>query len=764
MRRAIIGLSCVLVASAGLAGEGMWLPEQLPRIGERLQEAGLEEPPETFADLTGHPMGAIVSLGGCSASFVSPDGLVATNHHCAYSTIQFNSSPERNLLRDGFLAGGRDDELPAAPGSRVYVTLAVEDVTDRVLAAVPAGADGKARFAAVEEVEKGLIADCEQTPGTRCNVASFHGGASFRLYSQLEIRDVRLVYAPPSSIGKYGGDEDNWMWPRHTGDFALYRAWVGPDSLPAEPSPANVPYRPRQWLRVGTDGVDAGDFVMVVGFPGKTSRYRLASEVAEAIEWTYPQRVQRYTERLEIIARETAGRPAAELAYAAVASGINNGLKNAQGMIAGFAHSQSVARKRALEGELAVWIAADPEREARWGGAIADLEAILEEQRALRSRDQELASLKLGQLLSAATTAYRLARERDKPDAERRLGYQERDMARIRGRMARMARTFDTRVDQALLQRTCDRYAALPPAERIEVLDRWLGIDDGSDPATAIATTLDAVYRGTSLIDPDRRMALLDADRQTLEASDDPFVRLAVEMYDSDMALEAEEEARAGRLLRARPRFEEALLAFQAARGVEMYPDANGTLRVTVGTVRGYAPRDAVVYQPFTTAEGVAAKASGVEPFDAPKPLLEAIAARDYGPYASESVGSLPVNFLSDVDTTGGNSGSATLDERGRLVGLLFDGNWESMIADWDFLPDVTRSIHVDVRYLLWVLDRIEHGHQLLQEMGVSPSFAGNDRVESSSSVANGRDRMIETPQGGQAGRVGFRAWLALGS
>jgi hypothetical protein len=723
MRVMILAVVCTCVSVLGTAGEGMWLPEQLPRIGDELRQAGLETPPEKFSDLTGHPMGAIVSLGGCSASFVSPEGLVATNHHCAYGTIQFNSTADGNLLKDGFLAATRDDELPAAPGSRVYVTVAVKDVTERVLAAVPVAADGPSRFAAIEGAEKQLVAECEQTPGHRCKVAAFHGGLTFRLYSQLEIRDVRLVYAPPSSIGKYGGDVDNWMWPRHTGDFALYRAWVGTDGLPADPAPDNVPYQPKHWLRIGVDGVDEGDFVMVVGYPGKTNRYRLASEVAEAIEWTYPERVARRTESLEIIDRETEGRPQAAIAYAATVSYLNNSLKNAQGMLAGFAHSKSVARKRVIESELAEWIAADPGRQARWGGALTELEAVLEEKSAHRARDQVLASLKYNQLVSVANQSYRLARERELPDAERKPGYQERDMARIRARIARMARSFDAQVDQALLQRTLEHYADLPDAERLSAVDTWFGMDGAADPATAIAARLDAMYGITSLVDADQRMALLEADRAVLEASQDPFVEFAVATYDTNLALEAEEEALEGRLLAVRPPFMEAHLAFREAKGEEIYPDANGTLRVTFGIVQGYAPQDAVVYRPFTTAEGVAAKATDSEPFDAPEPLLEAIAARDYGPYLSESAGSVPVNFLSGVDTTGGNSGSATLDAEGRLVGLLFDGNWESMISDWDFLPEVTRSIHVDVRYMLWVLDRIDHGWYLLEEMGVEPAF-----------------------------------------
>jgi hypothetical protein len=557
-------------------------------------------------------------------------------------------------------------------------------------------------------------------------VASFHGGLQFLLYDQLEIRDVRLAYAPPSSIGKYGGDVDNWMWPRHTGDFSIYRAYVGPDGLPAEPSPDNVPYQPKHWLKIGQDGVEAGDFVMVVGFPGRTNRYRLASEVEEAITWSYPRRIDRYQEMLDIINRETEGRPEAQIAYAGMVSGLNNGLKNNQGMLAGFAHSKSVERKQALEAELAAWIAADPEREARWGTAVSDVESILDEQRAHRERDQALGSIRWNQLLSTAGTAYRLARESEKPNAERKMGYQERDLPRIRARVQRSARSFDAQVDMALLERALEHYAELPESEHIPVLDEWFSLDGELDDAEAIAGTLHRMYIATDLTDSDERVALLDMDRAALEASEDPFVRLAVALYPTWIEMEETDDALDGRLLEARPRFMEALLAFETALGTEIYPDANGTLRVTFGNVIGYMPQDAVVYLPFTTAEGVAAKATGEEPFDAPQPLLDAIAEKDYGPYSSESVGSLPVCFLSDVDTTGGNSGSATLDSKGRLVGLLFDGNWESMISDWDFLTEVTRSIHVDVRYMLWVMDRIDGAHSLLREMGVEPSFAAD--------------------------------------
>ena len=259
------------------AGEGMWEPKQLPDLEKELKAAGLQLDPATLTDLTEHPMNAVIDLAGCSASFVSPKALVITNHHCSWGSLQYNSTPENDLRKNGFLATTLEEEIPAAPGSRVRVTVEVTDVTDDVTGGLDASLSGAERFDRIEQREKKLIAACEKDPGHRCRVQSFYGGLRYSLVKQLEIRDVRLVYAPPGSIGVYGGDIDNWMWPRHTGDFSFQRAYVAPDGSPADYAEDNVPYRPEHYLRISTEGVDAGDYVMVVGYPGRTSRYRLPS-------------------------------------------------------------------------------------------------------------------------------------------------------------------------------------------------------------------------------------------------------------------------------------------------------------------------------------------------------------------------------------------------------------------------------------------------------------------------------------------------------
>lgn len=279
MKKTLIALAVLSCASAH-ADEGMWMPQQLPQVAKQLKAAGLKLDPATLTKLTEFPMNAIVSLGGCSASFVSPMGLVATNHHCVYNSVAVNSTPERDLLANGFLAKTLAEEVPAAPGSRIYVTKAVTNVSDKIISPEVAKLSGKARVDAMEKAMKSMVAECEQDAGHRCNVASYYGGLEFYLIKQLEIRDVRLVHAPPEGVGKFGGDTDNWMWPRHTGDYGFYRAYVSRDGKAADYSRDNVPYKPATHLKIAKEGVKEGDFIMALGYPGRTNRHRLPSEVA----------------------------------------------------------------------------------------------------------------------------------------------------------------------------------------------------------------------------------------------------------------------------------------------------------------------------------------------------------------------------------------------------------------------------------------------------------------------------------------------------
>jgi hypothetical protein len=713
----IVVAGLLALANTAAAVEGMWTPDQLPQIADELRATGLEIAPERLTDLTDFPMGAVISLGGCTASFVSPKGLVITNHHCLRGSVQFNTTPENNYLVEGFLAASQADEVPAAPGTRVYVTVAVEDVTERVRAGLDADMDGQAIYNSIDERRKAIVAECEQQAGHRCLVASFHGGLQYKLIDRLEIQDVRLVYAPGDNIGKYGGDIDNWMWPRHTGDYGFYRAYVGPDGLPAAPAEDNVPYPPQHYLKVSAAGLDDGDFVMAAGYPGSTQRYTRMAEVINTFQWRYPATIDMLDGWIATIEQAAPAGTEARIKYESLLAGLNNFHKNLGGQIEGARRVGLVERRRAREAALDAWIATEaPER--GFAETLARLDELGEESARSARDNWAYNNATRSTLLSTAQRLYRLAVEREKPDAERESGFQDRDMAFFRQGMQAMERRYDPAVDQAVWLYFLHSYLDAPDSARVAALDQALGLSDNPD-AAAVEAILNRHYDETSLGETEQRLALMDADRAAFEASSDPFIQLAVALFDHDMALEQASKDRAGRMQTLRPDYMEAIIAWQQAQGYAAYPDANSTLRVTYGTVMGGSPRDGLIYAPFTTLEGILEKDTGEEPFDAPRRQLDAIAAGDYGPYALESLGSVPVNFLTDLDSTGGNSGSATLNARAELVGLLFDGTIESVNSDWDFDPRTTRTIHVDTRYMLWLMDKVDNAHALIEEMDI---------------------------------------------
>ena len=708
-------LACV--ASAPLsAKEGMFTPQQLPEIADDLRATGLELDPEVLSDLTGFPMGAIVQLQGCTGSFLSDQGLVVTNHHCARGSVQFNSTAENNYLANGFLAEGLAGELPAAPGSRIYVTTALTDVTQRMREGTES-LSPNARYDTLEQRSKDITAECEQKAGYRCLVASFYGGKEYTLIERLEVRDVRLVYAPADSIGKYGGDIDNWMWPRHTGDFAFYRAYVAPDGSAADYAEENVPYRPDHHLKVSASGLKEGDFVMAAGYPGSTSRYALTTEVENTFGWSYPIYVRLINEWIDAIEAAAPAGSDARVKYESRLASLNNFEKNLRGQIDGARRVGLLERRQAREAELARWIAADSSR-AAYGDALTQLAALEEENAAATRTGFWYQFATRPQLLGVAQRLYRLAKERELPDAEREPGYQERDMGFFRQGLQALDRRYDPAVDRAEWLLFLDGYFDQPEAEQVEVFNEAVGFAPRMNRAQVDAV-LDRYYNQTTLDESETRLALMDASVAELEASDDPFIQLAVALYDYERGLENESEARMGREAALRPQYMEAITQWQRSQGLATYPDANSTLRVTYGKVLGGSPKDGLAYLPFTTLEGITAKDTGEEPFDSPKEQLELIRAKDYGRYYSPEVGSVPVNFLTDLDSTGGNSGSATLNARAELVGLLFDGTFESVNSDWDFDPRTTRTIHVDTRYMLWVMDKVDGADALIAEMDV---------------------------------------------
>ena len=691
------------------ADEGQWQPHQLPQLKAELKRVGITIPAEKLSDLSKHPMSAIVSTDGCSASFVSGDGLVVTNHHCAYGAIQRNSNAENNYIVKGFLAKTRGEELPGGPNLRVYVTDKVENVSERVLKGLAPTLSGRERKEAVQNRIKALIAECETDKAYRCAVPAFHRGLEYYRIRQLMIRDVRLVYAPSDMIGNYGGDVDNFEWPRHTGDFSFLRAYVGKDGRPADPSPDNVPYKSRDFLVVSAEGLKNGDPILLAGYPGRTSRYKLPSEIRWNRESNFPARVAEMQADLGVIASATKGNAAYDVRYASVVKSINNVLKKTQGLLDGFARKDIAAIKDAQDAEFRTWFA----RAGNQGNApktlLADLDAAIAADMALSEQELAYAIATQSDLLKSARTLYRLALERQKPDPQRETGYQERDLSFIKASLTRLEQSFVASVDQARFAAALQRYARVRGDQHPPGLDALLPKQE----------VIAALYANSKLGDTATRLGWMSKDPQAFTSSDDAFIQLAVRQQEVAMALENRRKEVDGNLERVIPQYMSAVIALKTSQGKPVYPDANSTLRVTYGTVAPYTPRDGISKGPFTTVEGIVEKHTGTDPFDAPSSVRDAVKAKRYGVFKDPVLGTVPVNFLSSADTTGGNSGSAVVNKRGELVGLNFDSTYESVTKDWYFDTAITRAIHVDIRYMLWVMKEVDHADNLLREMTI---------------------------------------------
>ncbi|MFC5576654.1 S46 family peptidase [Lysobacter niabensis] len=711
MRCRLLALSLLLLGARAHADEGMWMPSQLPDIAKQLKATGFKGNPRDLAELARPPMNAVVKVGGASGAFVSGEGLVLTNHHVAFGVIQYNSKPGRDLIKDGYIAVDRNAELPANPDYRVLVTTGFDRITDRILGDAK-GKQGRAYYDAVDTATKAAVADCEREPGYRCSVANMYYGTDFYLVRQLELRDVRLVYAPPNDIGNYGGEVDNFVWPRHTGDFTLLRAYVGKDGKPADYAPDNVPYVPPAHLQVSTQNLKEGDYAMLAGYPGITYRHRMASEFANQVEWQLPSRVALYQRMIDTIEGATGRDEAARVSYASQVRSLKNSLKRAQGELDGLRRSNAVAVRRDDETAMYAWL--DKQADAAATKAdIAAAQAVLDQGVAMRERDQLLGVIVAQtQLLRSAVTLQRLAHERAKPDAERESGYQLRDEVLIAGQLRQVQRRFAPTVEKALLVDLVGQYQALPAVQHVAEFDAVFG----ATPAQ-LKAKLDALYAGTKLGNESGRLDAMQADRPALAASTDALLQAATRLLPAILRIEEESKTSNGELLRLRPAYMRALIGFRDSQGRAVYPDANSTLRVSYGRVSAMDPRDGVRYRPLTTVQGIVEKHTGTEPFDAPQPLRDAIAKGDFGSTAEPSLGTQTVDFLTNLDTTGGNSGSAVMDARGRLIGLNFDSNWEAVSASWMFDSRYKRAIHVDMRYMRWLLAKVYPAPYLLEEM-----------------------------------------------
>ncbi|MBN2800442.1 MAG: S46 family peptidase [Deltaproteobacteria bacterium] len=715
--------------------EGMWRPSQLPELSAELKDlAGDEVDPTLLADLTAGPLAATVALSKCSGAFVSETGLVATSYHCITGGLQFASQQGENLFEDGFHARTRGEERWLGPSEYVRLTLSTEDVTDGVLAGTKR-LTGTARHEKIQANSRKILSQCEADGEHLCEITPYDHGVDYELRRMKELRDVRLVYAPPRSVGYFGGNDDNWSWPRHSGDFAFLRAYAD-NNHPAQFSASNGAYTPTAFIKPAMKGPEPGEFAMVTGYPAYTFRWLTAAELDLAEQVEYPVRLANARQIIEVLDRLSAAEPDIAVKVGSRKLSVNNNITYWSGVLEGLEKNQLAAQRWQLEKELEQWVAADPDRTRTWGASITDLrraQAALQENARAKILMED--TLKQTSLLNAAVTLYTLAEEGRKPDKQRAAGYQNRDLPQIEASLDEADATFDWRVDRDVLRVYLDGMMDLPECSISSEVIRWIeGRTDGPNKADRVEQILDQLYKDVDLADPLVRRSLMQTSPWFLTKSGNPWFELAAViqpglsgLQERRGALEAERDA-------ARAGYMEALRAFYPEARPRVvgqdaivtpglfYSDANDTLRFSFGKVDGYIPNDGLIAEPVTRLEGIAQK-SGPYPFDAPASLLAAMKAHRYGSYASERLHSVPVNYLTTLDTARGSSGSPTINAKGEFIGIIFDGNDQSMAADWVFDAAVTRSIHTDVSYILWYLDAVAGAGQLLQELGKEPEF-----------------------------------------
>jgi hypothetical protein len=709
---AVFFLAMALSAGA-LAEEGMYPMSELGTLD--LEAAGLAVDQAAIYNPDGLALvDGICKLGGCTGSFVSDRGLILTNHHCAYGAVRNASTDGHDFLTDGFSATSDADEFPAV-GYTVRITESYRDVSDEILGAVSEGMTPLERTRAIEKKMKEIsLAEEKESPGVRAEVSEMFLGKNYVLFFYTYLKDVRLVYAPPKDLAKFGGEVDNWIWPRHSGDFAFMRAYVGPDGAPAEYSLDNVPYQPKKVLRVSATGVDDQDTVFILGYPGSTYRHRPAAFLTYLGEVYMPWIVDWYgwqIDQLEILSAENGEH---RLALASRLRSLHNTHKNYRGKLQGFERMSLLDKKREEERQLQEFIDTDTERRKLFGEVLPGLDAYYEERTANAPREMWLRfMLRSPEIMRAALTVWENAQEKIKPETERERAYMDRNLDQTINGLKNLAKRFDAEADQLIMAELLVRADGVTQAQVGELE----GLT-GREGAAAASNYLTGIFTGSALMNEEYLLQAMEMSTAELEELEDPFLQLVAALYEPWVRQREDGKRRKGEL----DPLQAALVDVRREYfGADFVPDANGTLRFTYGRIEGYTPRDAVWLTPVTTVQGLLEKDTGVDPFALPTVVKEKVAAGEFGSFASEELGAVPVNILYSTDTTGGNSGSPVFDAAGEIVGLNFDRAWEATINDFAWDHSYSRSIGVDIRYVLWVTWQIGRADRLLAEMGVTP-------------------------------------------